>query len=130
MREYLEQEFLPLKKSLPFDYDMEKIIDDWVLMGFLIGNDFIPHLPNLHIASGALPILYNAYMKILPTLDGYINEGGTLNLARFEKFMKALATIEIDNFSEHYADLKYFESKTGRRPNNKERTSVSFTIFR
>lgn len=63
-------------------------------------------------------------MKILPTLDGYINEGGTLNLQRFEKFMTALAAIDLDNFSEQYADLKYFQSKTGRRPNDKERTSV------
>lgn len=62
-------------------------------------------------------------------ISGYINEGGTLNLSRFEKFMTALAAIEIDNFSEHYADLKYFQSKTGRRPNMKERTSVSFISF-
>lgn len=41
-----------------------------VLMGFLVGNDFIPHLPYLHIANGALPILYNTYMKILPSLGG------------------------------------------------------------
>ena len=35
--------------KLPFAYDLDRIIDDWVLMGFLIGNDFIPHLPNFHI---------------------------------------------------------------------------------
>ena len=35
-------------KPLPF-YNIENIIDDWVLMGFLVGNDFIPHLPNMHI---------------------------------------------------------------------------------
>lgn len=40
-------------------------------MGFLVGNDFIPNLPNLHIANGALPVLYAAYIDILPTLDGY-----------------------------------------------------------
>lgn len=39
-------------------------------MGFLVGNDFIPHLPNFHIANGALPLLYNAYIEVLPTLDG------------------------------------------------------------
>lgn len=39
-------------------------------MGFLVGNDFIPHLPNLHINKDALPILYSAYMKVLPTLGG------------------------------------------------------------
>jgi 5'-3' exonuclease len=40
---------------------VENIIDDWVLMGFLVGNDFIPHLPNMHINKGALPELYTAY---------------------------------------------------------------------
>ncbi|XP_017777725.1 PREDICTED: 5'-3' exoribonuclease 1 [Nicrophorus vespilloides] len=123
MREYLELEFSQLKTSLPFDFNIENIIDDWVLMGFLVGNDFIPNLPNLHINKGALSTLYTAYINVLPTMDGYINESGQLNLERFEKFMAALCTIDMDHFTEQYTDLKFFESKTGRRPNLKERTS-------
>lgn len=96
-------------------------------MGFLVGNDFIPHLPNLHIAKGALPILYQSYIKTLPSLGGYINEKGQLNLPRFEKFMETLAALDMDNFTEHYADLKYFEAKTGRKPNEHERTVVSYS---
>lgn len=42
-------------------------------MGFLVGNDFIPNLPNLHIANGSLPVLYQTYMKVLPTFDGEYN---------------------------------------------------------
>lgn len=71
MREYLELEFAPLKDKLTgFSFNIENIIDDWVLMGFLVGNDFIPHLPNLHITNGALPVLYKAYMDALPEMDG------------------------------------------------------------
>lgn len=121
LREYIEHEFTPIKDKLSFPFDIEKIIDDWVLMGFLVGNDFIPHLPNLHITNGALPILYRAYMEVLPTLEGYINEAGTLKLDRFEKFMEKLSRLDLEQFNEHYADLKYFESKTGRRPNETER---------
>lgn len=128
MREYLELEFQALKDCNSFKFDVENIIDDWVLMGFLVGNDFIPNLPNLHIANGALPLLYNTYIKVMPTMGGYINEGGSLNLARFETFMKALSEIDMENFQETYADLKYFEAKTGRRPNEKERTSVSVRL--
>ena len=41
---------IPLSQDkLSFGYDLERIIDDWVLMGFLVGNDFLPHLPNMHI---------------------------------------------------------------------------------
>ncbi|XP_011642826.1 5'-3' exoribonuclease 1 [Pogonomyrmex barbatus] len=121
LREYIEHEFSPLKNKLSFPFDIEKIIDDWVLMGFLVGNDFIPHLPNLHIANGALPILYRAYMEVLPTLEGYINEVGTLKLDRFEKFMEKLSRLDVEQFNEQYADIKFFESKTGRRPNESER---------
>lgn len=44
-------------------------------------------------------------------------------LDRFEKFMERLSRVDIEQFTEHYADLKYFESKTGRRPNETERHS-------
>ncbi|KAL0891892.1 hypothetical protein ABMA27_015146 [Loxostege sticticalis] len=121
LREYLEQEFISIKDTLPFEYDLEKIVDDWVLMGFLVGNDFIPHLPHMHIGNDALPLLYKTYMKVLPTLDGYINEAGDLNLERFEIFMQELAKIDKEKFQDVYADLKYFEAKTGRRPNALER---------
>lgn len=51
-------------------YDLERIIDDWILMGFLVGNDFIPHLPHLHINHDALPLLYRTYISVLPSLGG------------------------------------------------------------
>lgn len=59
-----------LKHHLGSDYDLEKIIDDWILMSFLVGNDFIPHLPHLHINHDALPLLYKTYISVLPGLDG------------------------------------------------------------
>jgi len=115
LREYLDVEFSALKTLLPFPYDLECIIDDWVLMGFLVGNDFIPHLPHFHINKGALPMLYAAYMEVLPTLDGYLNENGLLNLARFEKFLKRLSRIDYDHFNDVFADVKWLESRHGRK---------------
>lgn len=73
LRDYLELEFFDLKTMTDFQFDIEKIIDDWVLMGFLVGNDFIPNIPNLHINTDALPYLYKTYIKTLPTLGGMKN---------------------------------------------------------
>lgn len=58
------------KESLKIPYDLECIIDDWILMAYLIGNDFIPHLPHVHIKEEALSLLWDAYKVVLPTLDG------------------------------------------------------------
>lgn len=58
------------QNPLGSDYDLERIIDDWILMGFLVGNDFIPHLPHLHINHDALPLLYKTYMSVLPSIGG------------------------------------------------------------
>ncbi|CAH1774576.1 unnamed protein product [Owenia fusiformis] len=111
LREYLDFEFASLKGNLPFDYNIENIIDDWVLMGFLVGNDFIPHLPDMHIKNDALPLLWKTYMEALPQMDGYINENGHLNLPRFKKYLEVLSRYDIENFSNQYFDLKWLEGK-------------------
>ncbi|XP_054086782.1 5'-3' exoribonuclease 1 isoform X3 [Zeugodacus cucurbitae] len=110
LREYLELEFDELKK-VDTNFNISNLIDDWVLMGFLVGNDFIPHLPCMHISSNALPLLYKTYIKVYPTLGGNINENGKLNLERLEKYFAELSNVEYEIFQENHADLKYFEAK-------------------
>ncbi|CAK6970920.1 '-3' exoribonuclease 1 isoform X1 [Scomber scombrus] len=115
MREYIDYEFSDIRKHIGSDYDLERIIDDWVLMGFLVGNDFIPHLPHLHINHDALPLLYKTYISVLPSLGGYLNENGHLNLRNFEKYLEKLAEFDREHFSDVFVDLKWFESKVGNK---------------
>ncbi|XP_033993069.1 5'-3' exoribonuclease 1 isoform X2 [Trematomus bernacchii] len=115
MREYIDYEFSGLRSHLGSKYDLERIIDDWILMGFLVGNDFIPHLPNLHISHDALPLLYRTYICALPTIGGYLNENGHLNLRNFEKYLEKLAEFDREHFNEVFVDLKWFESKVANK---------------
>ncbi|VDP01791.1 unnamed protein product [Soboliphyme baturini] len=70
LREYIDMEFACLKDALGSIYDLESMIDDWVLMTFLVGNDFIPHLPQLHIRSEALPSIFKAYKSSFLQMKG------------------------------------------------------------
>ncbi|XP_035984960.1 5'-3' exoribonuclease 1 [Fundulus heteroclitus] len=115
MREYIDYEFSELKRHLGSSYDLERVIDDWILMGFLVGNDFIPHLPHLHINHDALPLLYKTYISVLPSIGGYLNENGHLNLRNFEKYLEKLSEFDREHFSEVFVDLKWFESKVGNK---------------
>ena len=120
VREYLELEFQELRPDgvLGFEYDMERIIDDFILMAFFVGNDFLPNLPNLHINEGALALMFQKYKEVLPRLGGYINEHGVINLERLESLLEELSEVEHRFFEAEYSDAKWIKSK--QTENNEE----------
>ena len=42
LRRYLDLEFRTM--VLPFAYSLEAVIDDLLVLAFLVGNDFLPHV--------------------------------------------------------------------------------------
>lgn len=111
LREYLDLEFSPVANQIPFDYDLERIIDDFILMSIFVGNDFLPHLPGLHINEGALELIWKIYKEILPTAGGYLNEHGTISLPRLQMMLDKLAQFERDNFEEEFAEAHWYKGK-------------------
>lgn len=113
VREYLELEFQELKEpgALDFPFDMERVIDDFILMAFFVGNDFLPHLPNLHINEGALALMFKVYKLVLPRAQGYINERGVINLDRLALLLDELSHVEFRFFEAENADASWFKGK-------------------
>jgi len=68
MREYLDLEFRDIEHILAFDYNLERVIDDFILLAVFVGNDFLPNLPDLHIHENGLERLFDVYKKVLPSL--------------------------------------------------------------
>ena len=89
LREYLAVEFASLQNTLPFAYDLERVIDDFVFICFFVGNDFLPHLPTLDIRDGALDFLINAYKRTLPEAGGYLSkQGGHIDTERLRPLLR------------------------------------------
>ncbi|KAL7324031.1 exonuclease II Exo2 [Mucor circinelloides] len=82
LREYFQKDFGYLKNKLKFKYDVERILDDFVLLALLVGNKF---LPTIDIDDRALEIALKVYKKVLPECKGYIQEDGKVDLSRLQK---------------------------------------------
>lgn len=116
LREYLDLEMQSagLPQALPFPYSLERIIDDWVLLAMLVGNDFLPHLPTLDIGEGGLDQLIQIYKDILPTLGGYITHHGNMDVSRLEAIFRRMGELEESVFKERQKAALDLERKSHR----------------
>ncbi|KAH7102946.1 exoribonuclease 2, partial [Auriculariales sp. MPI-PUGE-AT-0066] len=113
LREYLEMELsLPY---IPFPFDLERAIDDWVLLIFFVGNDFLPHLPSLEIREGAIDTLLKIWKDELPRMGGYLTNSGRLELDRVQVMFQGLASREADIFRRRREDEDRREQNAKRR---------------
>ena len=118
LREYLDQEFRGIADALPFEYDCERVVDDFVLLSMLVGNDFLPPLPTLDIAEGALNTLFATYRELLPSLGGYVSGddgGGTFNAARLERVLEVMGEMEARVLADRSRDAAANEERQARK---------------
>jgi 5'-3' exoribonuclease 1 len=69
----LDLEFRDIEPTLSFPYSLERIIDDFILFAVFVGNDFLPHLPDLHIHENGLEKLFDIYKRVLPSMGMHIS---------------------------------------------------------
>ncbi|GFS82869.1 5'-3' exoribonuclease 2 [Nephila pilipes] len=96
LREYLAKELT--MDNLPFQFDLERVIDDWVFMCFFVGNDFLPHLPSLEIREGAIDKLVELYKKTVYKTGGFVTKSGYVELSRVQLIMTDLGEAEDEVF--------------------------------
>jgi 5'-3' exoribonuclease 2 len=105
LREYLEVELDVPNSSFPFS--LEQAIDDWVLLIFFVGNDFLPHLPSLEIREGAIDTLLKIWKQELPRMGGYMTNHGILEMSRAQIILEGLARREDEIFRRRREGLSF-----------------------
>ncbi len=122
VREFMEDYMKNIKLTFPFD--LENILDDFVLLCFIVGNDFLPCLPGFNIRMAGIDILVNFYRKTLSMMDGYLTSKCEVNLKNLEHFFKELARSEYQLLKA----IEDFEFRSMRR--TKERNQMELNRFK
>lgn len=112
--------------QLKVAFDLDRVIDDFVFMCMLVGNDFLPHVPHLEIEGGAISLMMSNYIDLLAEWGGYLTKKERIHPDRFEQFMYHLSIYE----EEHFKRRGYEESELGwKLPSNNEEEEDDFYGF-
>jgi 5'-3' exonuclease len=85
-------------------YDLERVVDDFVLLCYFVGNDFLPHLPTMDINTGGLNALIRIYKKLMPEWEGFLTDAGDVHLGRLEHLLKLVGKTETEMFKKRAID--------------------------
>jgi 5'-3' exoribonuclease 1 len=111
LREYLQIEFC---KDFP-SADLERTIDDFVFLTFLVGNDFLPHLITLDIGEGAFDLLFKEYKEQRAGWGegNYLTESGNIcDPMRLEAFLAVIGSVESETLEQREVnDAEYTKKK-------------------
>ncbi|OAA33665.1 5'-3' exoribonuclease 2 [Moelleriella libera RCEF 2490] len=113
LREYLAAELAV--PGLPFRFDLERAIDDWVFMCCFVGNDFLPHLPALEIREHGIDTLNTIWRDNLASMGGYVTKDGHIDLERAQRILDGLASQEDAIFKRRREQEERRESNAKRR---------------
>ncbi len=94
--EFLEIDF---KKK----YDFSK---DFILLCFMLGNDFIPNLPSINIRVNGIEYITEAYCKMFEYLNKYIYEDHKINWECLKMIYDYIGSNEDEYFSDILKDHK------------------------
>ena len=88
-----------------FDTEVEitkqEIINDYICLCFLIGNDFLPHLNGIDILTNSINDLLNIYINILSIRHKTLVENGSINFIFLRQIITFLFSYE-DQFLNKY----------------------------
>lgn len=109
LRKLLAIQFRKFSDRFESKYSLNRIVDDFVFMCMLVGNDFLSHCPHLEIDGGAISLMMTTYIDLLPEWGGYLTDREKINPGRFEQFVYNLAVYE----EEHFKKRGYEENEPG-----------------
>ncbi|KAK1263646.1 5'-3' exoribonuclease 3 [Acorus gramineus] len=107
LREYVKLDLMSPDMD-PMDF--EGVVDDFIFMCFLAGNDFLPPLPSIDIHEGGIDLLIAVYKSEFKSMGGHLidttkmkeKKAAYIKEKRVERFIVALGSYEERIFQKRY----------------------------
>ena len=77
--------------------DFEAVVDDFIYLCFLIGNDFLPNVPLINIKSKGLETILDHYVRAHHQF-GFLTENGNIHFARVQHYLSSLVEQRLSDF--------------------------------
>jgi len=91
-----------------FQFTKNRVVNDYIFLGFFLGNDFLHHIPSLSIANNGTDFLLKIYATCFSMCKNYltfkVNGITKINKTFFYKLFEALSKME-------YGNIKYIHQK-------------------
>ncbi|WBY57585.1 5'-3' exoribonuclease 1 [Plasmodium yoelii yoelii] len=87
-----------LKKEKNIIFSINRVVDDIVFLSFLVGNDFLPHIPNIDINEGSMNEIFNSYIFYIYKYSNYITYKDKVHIERLKIVLKILSGQEFQYF--------------------------------
>ena len=119
--EYVYLKIDDLKKHLISSFNIQRIVDekrlldDYIFICFLLGNDFMNHIPSLNLRYGGHDILVDTYSKLQSRYDGYFrlidrDLKDIIHMTFFKEYISELSSLE-DNMKDKTKMIRYKQRK-------------------
>jgi len=95
------EEFLDI--NLNNEYDFSK---DFILLCFMLGNDFIPNIPSINIRVNGIEYITEAYCKMFEYTQKYIYDNNEINWESIKIIFDYVGSNEEEYFSTTFYDYK------------------------
>lgn len=126
----LFREYLMMEMRVVPPLEGERMLDDFILLTFLLGNDFIPHSPTLEISEDAIPLLLKVYRELLENHQGlYLTENGKLvNIDMLQELFEVIGSQEEDILTNRAIEESKKKHRGGPRGGRNERPVVTHDV--